>query len=106
MAIGDFFSGLFGGPATLGKAATLEAGGASLGFASFATGTDFVPRDMLAKIHKGERIIPASENKGGAGKSLTVVQNFYHGMPTSAATQKQQALAAGRGVQEAIRRNG
>jgi phage-related minor tail protein len=30
---------------------------------SFAVGTNFVPNDMTAQIHKGERIIPAADNR-------------------------------------------
>lgn len=35
----------------------------------FAKGTDFVPRDMLAIIHRGEAIIPASQNNGGGANN-------------------------------------
>ena len=51
-------------------AAALAAAVASGG--SFAVGTDYVPRDMIAKIHQGEKITPAAQNRPG-GKSGTVV---------------------------------
>jgi len=38
--------------------------------AGFAQGTDYVPKTGLAVIHKGEAVIPASEN--GKGKSVNI----------------------------------
>ena len=45
---------------------------------SFAVGTDYVPRDMVAQIHKGERIVPAANNRPGAigGHSVSLVINM------------------------------
>jgi hypothetical protein len=39
-----------------------EALSLATGIPKFAMGTNFVPEDMLAQIHKGERIIPAADN--------------------------------------------
>lgn len=59
---------------------------------SFAVGTDFVPHDMIAKIHKGERITPAKYNNSSMGG---VVQNnhFHITGPVDQRSQTQIANA-------------
>lgn len=42
--------------------AYLSAGGKLIPTSSFAVGTNYVPQDMIAQIHRGERIIPAADN--------------------------------------------
>jgi len=59
--------GLFGGA---GGGAGAGAGWVSAGdmdIPSFDVGTPYVPQDTLAMVHKGERIIPASQNTGMGG---------------------------------------
>ena len=43
------------------------------GMPSFGTGTAYVPKDMVARIHKGERIVPAHQNDNMMGGSPMVV---------------------------------
>ena len=41
---------------------------------SFAVGTDYVPRDMTANIHRGERITPAAYNRSDATNADLVAE--------------------------------
>lgn len=60
---------------------------------SFAVGTNFVPRDMTANIHQGERIIPAADNRA----LMAALQNQGSGGNAellSAVNRLEQRLAA------------
>lgn len=58
------------------KINTEEAGGKAKISGSFATGLDYVPRDMNVRVHEGEAILTKQENSGRSdGKGDTY--NFY-----------------------------
>ncbi len=67
---------------------------------SFAVGTPYVPRDMIAQIHQGERIVPAAQNNGSAGH--TVIVNQYLNGGAGAADVRRSGGELGRGVLSAI----
>lgn len=70
---------------------------------SYDVGTDFVPRTGPAIIHRGERIVPAAENRPGA-TGVTVVNNFTVQQPADRRTQEQIAALAGASIQTALAR--
>lgn len=74
--VGGLLAAVFGGAGGarfggIGDAALLANEAGLVG--SFASGTPFVPRTGLAMVHRGERIVPANENRMGPA----VVMNVY-----------------------------
>ncbi|MEO5740609.1 MAG: hypothetical protein ABIS29_08450, partial [Vicinamibacterales bacterium] len=91
---GDFLGGLLGGAKDF--IGSIFGGGA---VPSYAVGTSYVPRDMMAMVHRGEAIIPAGQNGGGA----TIVMNVttpdagsFRASRNQIAGEMQSALSASR----------
>ncbi|MCM8596655.1 phage tail tape measure C-terminal domain-containing protein [Accumulibacter sp.] len=97
---GGLFDSLFGWIGLGGASAPLPgslgaAGGLPL--PSFAVGTDYVPRDMIAQIHQGERIIPAAQNTGGFEAPVNITVHV-HGQSQAPDVRR----SAGQGAREAL----
>lgn len=75
------------------------------GMASFAVGTDYVPQDMIAMIHKGEKITPAAYNTPKFNAQNGVIQhlNFNFSQPQSTETMLQMAGAMNNAMRQAQR---
>lgn len=72
---------------------------------SFAVGTEFVPRDMIAQIHKGEKIIPAAQNNGSSQQPVTVIQNFTVGDVASISMVRQAVAGSEKRIAGAMGRS-
>lgn len=83
---------------------------------SFDVGSANIPNDMIAQIHKGERIVPANQNNpqglaalaGGSGGGVTVNQYFQTGVSRAElqAVLPQVASAAHDAVFASIQKGG
>jgi hypothetical protein len=58
---------------------------------------DYVPHDMIAQIHKGERVVPAAENRSG-GRPINITVNVSGASGNAAEVRR----AAGQGAREAL----
>lgn len=91
-----------------------EGEGASwLNLPSFAVGTSYVPRDMVANIHKGEMIIPADEaaalrsgNGGGSGGVVVNITNQSGAKVTTNSRETENGIDVDVLIAESIGRPG
>lgn len=73
-------------------------------FASYDVGTDYVPYDQLALIHRGEKIIPAAQNATGAGTPQTINITLNMSGSNNSGEMRRAGGQAAREVASAVQR--
>ena len=91
-----------------GSGLLASVGGWLAGLAGYAQGTNYVPDNQLAFLHKGEAVIPASVNAaaGGSGRSSQTVH--IHVSPPQGmdrGTAQQHGRDIGIGIRQSLARN-
>ncbi len=71
--LGNALSGMFSGMNLFGDSAPPSATG-GMDYPSWASGTEYVPADGFAMLHKGEAVIPASRN-GDGGITVNIIED-------------------------------
>lgn len=100
--LGNAIAGLFsgGGGGASGAGLDLGAGRAAwdalagMEIPSFDVGSSFVPRDTLAFVHRGERILTAAENRSGGGAVVHMPLTVHIDSRTDAASVRGYVLQA------------
>lgn len=100
--IGGFLGTMFnGGGSSSGSFGVLASDANAFSLPSFAVGTDYVSHDMIAKIHQGEAIIPASQNKPGTG-AAPVINIINNAAKDTEVQTSQPRFDAGQWVVDAV----
>ena len=73
----------------------MDSAAANIPIASFAVGTDYVPKDMIAMIHEGEKITPKAfnadtSNTDSSGHTVNVTVNHNGDSSGTGAANVQQ----------------
>lgn len=115
---GGFASSFFGGggvqPAAGAGAYSIDAN-PYLNMSSmpgYANGSEYIPRNMIAKLHQGERVLTKEENKNYSNPKKeqnngigNVIMNFMLSGNTDQRSQQQIAAYAFSGISRAAKRN-